>query len=67
MTAIKPQVIEHKPPFWSRPRLFIGACVVVVAGIGGAIYTQSGHMFHILRKVLLRVSTKFDWFILKLH
>ena len=40
MTAIKPQVIEHKPPFWSRPRLFIGACVVVVAGIGGALYTQ---------------------------
>ena len=34
---------------------------------GGAIYTDSGHMFHILRKVLLRISTKFDWFILKLH
>ena len=33
----------------------------------GAIYTDSGHMVHILRKVLLRVSTKFDWFILKLH
>ncbi|WP_460133459.1 anti-sigma factor domain-containing protein [Pseudomonas sp. S1_E04] len=40
MTAIQPQVIEHKPPFWSRTRLFIGACVVVVAGIGGALYTQ---------------------------
>ncbi|AZE69743.1 Anti-sigma-K factor rskA [Pseudomonas synxantha] len=40
MTAIQPQVIEQKPPFWSRPRLFIGACVVVVAGIGGALYTQ---------------------------
>ncbi|MBJ2218618.1 anti-sigma factor domain-containing protein [Pseudomonas sp. MF7453] len=40
MTAIQPQVIEQKPPFWSRPRLFIGACVVVVVGIGGALYTQ---------------------------
>lgn len=40
MSAIQPQVIEHKPPFWSRSRLFIGVCVVVVAGIGGALYTQ---------------------------
>ena len=28
-----PQVIEHKPSFWNRPRLFIGACLVVVAVI----------------------------------
>ena len=40
MTAIQPPVIEHKPAFWSRPRLFIGACVVVVAGLGCALYTQ---------------------------
>ena len=40
MTAIQPQVIEQKPPFWSRPRLFVGACAVVIAGIGGALYTQ---------------------------
>ena len=40
MTAINPQVIEHKPSFWNRPRLFIGACLVVVAGVGGALYTQ---------------------------
>ncbi len=33
----------------------------------GAIYTHSGHMFHVLRKVLLRIGTKLDWFILKLH
>jgi len=33
----------------------------------GAIYTHSGHMFHVLRMVLLRVGTKLDWFILKLH
>ena len=40
MTAIQPQVIDHKPSFWSRPRLFIGACAVVAAGIGAALYTQ---------------------------
>lgn len=33
----------------------------------GAIYTDSGHAIHILRKVFLRVSTKLDWLILKLH
>lgn len=40
MSANQPQVIEHKPSFWNGPRLFIGACVVVIAGIGGALYTQ---------------------------
>ena len=40
MTTIHPQVIDHKPSFWSRPRLFIGACAVVAVGIGGALYTQ---------------------------
>ena len=34
---------------------------------GGAIYTHSGHMFHVVRKVILRIGTKLDWFILKLH
>ena len=33
----------------------------------GAVYTQSGHAVHIIRKVLLRVHTKLDWLILKLH
>ena len=33
----------------------------------GAVYTDSGEAVHILRKVLLRVSTKLDWLILKLH
>ena len=40
MSATRPQVIEQKPPFWSRPRLFIGVCVAIVAGLGGAFYTQ---------------------------
>ena len=33
----------------------------------GAVYTDSGQMIHILRKVFLRVSAKLDWLILKLH
>jgi multidrug resistance efflux pump len=33
----------------------------------GAIYTDSGHMIHIIRKVIIRVGTKLDWLILKLH
>jgi hypothetical protein len=33
----------------------------------GAIYTDSGHMIHILRKIILRVGAKLDWLILKLH
>jgi multidrug resistance efflux pump len=34
---------------------------------GGAVYTDSGEMIHIIRKVFLRVSAKLDWLILKLH
>jgi len=33
----------------------------------GAIYTNHGEMIHILRKVFLRVSSKLDWLVLKLH
>ena len=33
----------------------------------GAVYTDSGEPVHILRKVILRVGTKIDWLILKLH
>jgi hypothetical protein len=33
----------------------------------GAIYTQHGKMIHIVRKVFVRVSAKFDWFVFKLH
>ncbi|WLH29637.1 anti-sigma factor [Pseudomonas canadensis] len=40
MSATRPQVIEPPPPFWSRPRVFIGVCVAIVAGLGGALYTQ---------------------------
>lgn len=33
----------------------------------GAIYTDSGKMLHIIRKVIVRVGAKVDWLILKLH
>jgi hypothetical protein len=33
----------------------------------GAIYTQKGHLVHIIRKVILRVGTKLDALVLKLH
>jgi multidrug resistance efflux pump len=33
----------------------------------GAIYTDAGAPIHILRKVIVRVGTKIDWLILKLH
>ena len=33
----------------------------------GAVYTDSGAPIHILRKILIRVSAKLDWLILKLH
>jgi multidrug resistance efflux pump len=33
----------------------------------GAVYTDSGHMIQILRKVIVRVGAKLDWLILKLH
>ena len=33
----------------------------------GAIYTEHGKILHIIRKVFVRVSTKMDWFVWKLH
>jgi hypothetical protein len=33
----------------------------------GAIYTDHGEMFHIIRKVIVRVGAKLDYLILKLH
>lgn len=33
----------------------------------GAIYTERGSLIHIIRKVIIRVGTKLDWLVLKLH
>ena len=40
MSATRHTVPEPRPPFWSRPRVFIGVCIAIVAGLGGALYTQ---------------------------
>jgi len=43
--------------------------VFLAAGARGqaAIYTESAEMIHIIRKIILRVGTKLDYLILKLH
>ena len=33
----------------------------------GAVFTDEGHMIHIIRKVLVRMSAKLNWLILKMH
>ena len=33
----------------------------------GAIYTEHGKLVHIVRRVILRVGSKLDWLVLKLH
>ena len=41
---------------------------LVASAVGaGAIYTEKGKIIHIIRKVFVRVSTKLDWFVWKLH
>ncbi len=35
--------------------------------VAGAVYTDSGHMIHIIRKVIVRINAKLNWLILKLH
>ena len=32
-----------------------------------AIYTHSLHLIHLIRNVIIRVSTKLDWLIIKQH
>jgi hypothetical protein len=33
----------------------------------GAVFTDSGHLIHIWRKITVRMAAKLDWLILKLH
>lgn len=47
----------------SDTQLFMAAGAMGI----GAVYTDSGEPIHILRKIILRISTKVDWLILKLH
>ena len=45
----------------------VDTCIAMGAQGQGAIYTEHGKLLHIVRKVILRVSTKLDWLVLKLH
>ena len=60
------------PPYALAVRLIPDAKdkeIFLAAGAAGAgaVYTDSGEMIHIIRKILIRVSAKLDWLILKLH
>ena len=60
------------PPYALAVRLLPDAKdkdIFLAAGASGAgaVYTDNIHAIHILRKILLRVSAKLDWLILKMH
>ena len=58
------------PPGQLAVRLFPeDKSLFIAAGArgSGAIYTDYAGMLHLVRKVMLRVSAKLDWLILKLH
>ncbi len=60
------------PPYALAVRLLPDAKdqdIFLAAGAkgAGAVYTDSGEMIQILRRILIRVSAKLDWLILKLH
>ncbi|HLF32298.1 MAG TPA: HlyD family secretion protein [Xanthomonadales bacterium] len=60
------------PPYALAVRLLPDAKdrdIFLAAGAAGAgaVYTDNVHAIHILRKILVRVSAKLDWLILKLH
>jgi multidrug resistance efflux pump len=70
--TIPGQLTQPMPPGKFAVRLLLDGKdrdIQLAAGAAGAgaIYTDEGKMFHIIRKVIVRVGTKVDWLILKLH
>ena len=70
--VIPNQLTQPVPPGYYAVRLLPEAKdkdLFLAAGAAGAgaIYTEHGHMIHIIRKVIVRVGTKLDWLVLKLH
>jgi hypothetical protein len=60
------------PPGHLAVRLLVAdrdADLFLAAGANGigAVFTDSGREIQILRKILIRVSAKLDWLILKMH
>jgi multidrug resistance efflux pump len=69
---IPQQMTQPVPPGYFAVRLLPegkSKDVFLPAGAAGsgAVYTEHGHMIHIVRKVIVRVGTKLDWLVLKLH
>lgn len=70
--TIPGQMTQPVPPGKFAVRLLLDGPdkdIQLAAGAAGdgAIYTDSGKMFHVIRKVMVRVSTKLDYLVLKLH
>jgi len=60
----------HVPPGRIAVKLAVedkGLFLAAGAVGNGAVYTDSLRLLHIIRKVIMRVGTKLDWLILKLH
>ncbi|MBK0369734.1 HlyD family secretion protein [Flavobacterium agrisoli] len=74
MNGIIPQTGEHPPAEENRFAVRLKVTdhdkdtFLAAGAVGaGAIYTEHGKIIHLVRKVIVRVSTKMDWLILKLH
>ena len=70
--TIPGQLTQPVPPGKFAVRLLLDGPdkdIQLAAGAAGAgaIYTDSGKMLHVMRKVMVRVATKLDYLILKLH
>lgn len=70
--TIPGQMTQPMPPGKFAVRLLLDgkdkdAFLAAGAAGAGTIYTDSGAMLHIMRKVMVRVATKLDWIIPKLH
>jgi len=66
------QMTQPMPPGKFAVRLLLeepDKDIQLAAGAAGnsAIYTDSGQMIHVIRKIILRVGTKMDYLILKMH
>jgi len=70
--TIPGQMTQPMPPGKLAVRLLLDGkdkdeLLAAGAAGAGAVYTDSGAMLHIIRKVMVRVGTKVDWVIPKLH
>jgi len=65
-----PTAVSQMPPGLIAVKLEVEdrSLFLAAGAVGnGAVYTDSFRMIHIIRKVIMRVGTKLDWLILKMH